>query len=316
VSGFSPLRSRFLQIVFLLLVLGGCWLAWQWHFWWQRPVGHGPVNLPVNRKAFLRTWTQLPVLLVGLGDSVTAGFGASKGWSYFDLLSKNPADEFPDMQGISLSTVLPNLRVSNLAVSGSTSLQHARQQVPKLVPQASNVLGIVVMTTGGNDLLHNYGRTLPAEGALFGATIQEATPWLQNYEQRLERMIGHITNSFPGGCHVFLGTIYDPTDGLGDIGRAGPLPDWPEGLELHSRCNDILRDFAKRHGNVHLVDYHAAFLGHGIHCTQFWQQHYDRGDPHYWFNANLEDPNDRGYDALRRLFLNAISETLAPKSDR
>ncbi len=31
--------------------------------------------------------------------------------------------------------------------------------------------------------------------------------------------------------------------------------------------------------------------------------HFDRHDPHYWFYFNLEDPNERGYDAIRRLFL-------------
>ena len=37
-----------------------------------------------------------------------------------------------------------------------------------------------------------------------------------------------------------------------------------------------------------------------------FRSHFDRSDPHYWYYHNLEDPNDRGYDALRRVFLNAI----------
>ena len=37
-------------------------------------------------------------------------------------------------------------------------------------------------------------------------------------------------------------------------------------------------------------------------------QHYDALDPHYWYYANLEDPNERGYDAIRRLFLIQMSE--------
>ncbi len=31
-------------------------------------------------------------------------------------------------------------------------------------------------------------------------------------------------------------------------------------------------------------------------------------DPYYWFYDNVEDPNDRGYDAIRRAFLNTIIE--------
>ena len=54
------------------------------------------------------------------------------------------------------------------------------------------------------------------------------------------------------------------------------------------------------------------FLGHGIHCTQFWAEHYHPDDPHYWYHVNLEDPNERGYDAIRRLFLLEISK-VAPE---
>lgn len=38
-----------------------------------------------------------------------------------------------------------------------------------------------------------------------------------------------------------------------------------------------------------------------------WRRHYRAEDPHYWYFGNLEDPNDRGYDALRRLFLIEIA---------
>ena len=48
---------------------------------------------------------------------------------------------------------------------------------------------------------------------------------------------------------------------------------------------------------------HEEFLGHGIHCTQPWQAHYRCGDPHYWYTWNLEDPNIRGYDAVRRFLI-------------
>lgn len=303
-----------LTLGFAGLTFVGLGLAAYWHFWWRRPSGAGPVNLPVPVNSFRQPWTARPVLLVGLGDSVTAGFGAAKGRSYFDRLAGPSApDEYPEMRGHNLQAVLPNLRVTNLSVSGSTSLQHVRQQLPRLSQQERDTLGLIVLTTGGNDLIHNYGRTEPAEGALFGANVAQAAPWVTNFATRLGEMIGTITNRFPGGAHVFLADIYDPTDGVGDIGKAGPLPDWPDGLTLHTRFNQIIHDFAARHGNVHLVEMHGAFLGHGIHCTQFWRAHYSPADPHYWFHDNLEDPNDRGYDAIRRLFLQEVAGVLTPK---
>ena len=303
-------RARPWIAFLVLLLLGLALLIAQWWFWWCRPVGSGPVHIPVDLAKFQQPWTERPVFLVGLGDSVTAGFGADPGHSYFRRLASAPADEFPELYGAHLSNVLPSLSVTNLAVSGSTSLQHARQQIPNVPMQDPGVLGLVMMTTGGNDLLHHYGRTAPVEGAMYGATFEQAEPWARAFEKRLADMIGVVTNRFPGGCHVFLGTIYDPTDGIGDLQKAAELPPWRQGLGLLARHNEILRRFAIRNPNVHLVDVHQAFLGHGIHCSQFWRPFYDRSDPHYWYHDNLEDPNDRGYDALRRLFLNAIAQVL------
>ena len=143
---------------------------------------------------------------------------------------------------------------------------------------------------------------------MYGASWDEAKPWITNFEARLEQMIEQISARFPGGCHIFLANIYDPTDGQGDIQRAG-LPPWKDGLKILTAYNDVIRRCSEQHPYVHLVDIHGAFLGHGIHCTQFWSDHYDSMDPHYWYYMNLEDPNERGYDAIRRLFLLKIADT-------
>lgn len=278
------------------------------HFFLSAPVGSGPAGPIVAKDAFSKPWTQRDVLLVGIGDSVTAGFGARKGYSYFDRLVTNSTDEAAEMKGISLSAVLPNLRVTNLSVSGSTSAEHAERQIPLLSQQASNTLGIVVITTGGNDLIHNYGRTPPRDQAMYGASLEQAQPWLLGYSNRLESMIQQIESRFPGGVEIYLANIFDPTDEKGDIQRAG-LPAWKDGLSLLASYNQIISDAVARHRNAHLVDIHSAFLGHGIHCAQFWSTHYDRHDPHYWYYSNLEDPNERGYDAMRRLFLIEMAKT-------
>ena len=49
------------------------------------PIGHGPAGPDIPRELFSSPWTGRPVLLVDIGDSVTAGFGARRGYSYFDL---------------------------------------------------------------------------------------------------------------------------------------------------------------------------------------------------------------------------------------
>lgn len=289
-----------------ILLAGGIWSAWE--FWYRQPTGSGPAGPAVDAVAFQETWTTRSVLLIGLGDSITAGLGARKGYSYFDRLLENPDDEWPDLTDINLRKVFPNLESTNLAMSGSTSLDHQRRQLPRLPAGDSNTLAIVVFTTGGNDLIHDYGRSEPREGAMFGASWEQAQPWIVNFAARLEQMLDEITARFPGGCEIFLADIYDPTDGTGSARRVG-LPSWPDSLRIHSAYNEIIHTAVARRENVHLVNLHEPFLGHGLGCRRIWSHHYRRDDPYHWFWINLEDPNERGCDAIRRLFLLTMSET-------
>jgi lysophospholipase L1-like esterase len=285
------------------------------HYYLYLPVGSGPAGPAVPLEPFNGVWSERRVLLVGLGDSVTAGLGSSRGRSYFERLVENPPDEFPDMQGRSLRNVLPQLETLNLAVSGSNSSQHLETIEQKLPQQASDVFGLVVMTSGGNDLIHWYGRTPPVENAMYGATLTQAQPWIANYEQRLDDMLTAIKSRFPGGCLILLADIYDPSDGRGDP-ESVRLPRWRECVAVHAAYNQALQRAADRHAEVHVVPAHAEFLGHGIHCRKFWLPTYRSEDPHYWYAPNIEDPNDRGYDALRRLYLLKLIELREAFGDR
>ncbi|MDZ7616817.1 MAG: SGNH/GDSL hydrolase family protein, partial [Patescibacteria group bacterium] len=209
----STRRLAVLGAIGLVLIGGG--LAYI-ELFLSRPMGEGPAGPPVSPAAFQKPWTDRPILLVGLGDSIVAGLGASRQErSFFNRLVRNPADEFSDMQGTCLSAVLPSLRHENLAVSGTTSIQHAEIVEQRLPPQEPDVFGLIVMTTGGNDLIHSYWQRPPREGAMYGATLEQAKPWIRNYEVRLAAMLDAIEARFPGGCEVYLGDIYDPTDGVG-----------------------------------------------------------------------------------------------------
>lgn len=309
-------NSRWRRMLILLILFGGGSLAFV-EFYLRRPMGEGPAGPKIDATPFSTTWSDKSIVLLGIGDSVTAGFGAKNpSHSYFARLAQNPVDEWPDMQGLCLSKVLPKLTQKNISVSGSTSLQHfdaIRDRLPSFQPDE---YGIVVMTTGGNDIIHNYGRSSPKEGAMYGATVEQAEPWIANFEQRLATMLEEITQRFPGGCEIYLADIYDPTDGVGDA-LSVYLPKWPDGIKIHARYNEVIRKTAQQFSNVHLVELHKTFLGHGSHCRQFWRSHYDRSDPNFWVYENIEDPNDRGYDAIRRIFLKTIIEcsVLRPSKD-
>lgn len=278
------------------------------HFALKRPPGRGSAGPVVPRAAFGTVWSERRVMLLGLGDSITAGFGASPGKNYFERLAKNPEDEWAEMRGISLGAVFPNLSSNNRSQSGSTSLEHLEYQVKRLPVQAADVFGVVVMTTGGNDIIHAYGRNPPQEGAMYGATSKQAQPWIENFEKRLEEMLDAIARAFPGGHEIFLANIYDPTDGRGTV-RLFLLPSWPDGLKVLGAYNEVIARVAARREDVHLVDLHKLFMGHGITCAQFWRETYQSDDPYYWYGAEVfEDPNDRGYDATRRAFLLKMAE--------
>ena len=202
--------KRWRHAILTLVGIGVLAGAYFYKTYWlsKPPVGSGPAGPTVAKEAFAETWTDRKVLLLGVGDSVTAGFGVPATHSYFGRLVANPDDEFPEMRGICLSAVLPNLTSRNMSVSGSTSLDHVRYLRDSLEEQPGDVFGLVVMTSGGNDLIHDYGRTPPREGAMFGATIQQAQPWIAAFEKRLGEMIDLIESRFPGGCRIFLADIW------------------------------------------------------------------------------------------------------------
>ncbi len=271
----------------------------------SRPIGAGPAGPAVDQLAFKETWSERPVHVVGIGDSITAGLGAkTTSHTFFNRVIENPLDEFSDMQGVCLRTVLPNLSSENLAISGSESKTH-EQVIRESLAMHEEAYGIVLMTSGGNDLIHSYGRSAPRECAMYGATLAQAELWIEKYRERLASMLDEITSKFPLGCEIYIGDIYDPTDGVGDAPSVF-LPHWPDGLAIHAKYNAAIRDAASTRDHVHVVPLHETFLGHGSHCRQFWRESYDADDPHYWFFDNIEDPNDRGYDAIRRVFLKSI----------
>lgn len=299
-------RLKWLLILGLIAIGGALFYI---NFWLYHPMGEGPAGPAVSAEPFQSVWSERPILLLGFGDSIIDGLGASPGKSVFNRLVDNPEDEFADMQGISLSAALPNLKSNNVAISGTDSLEHLNMLIPRIPEYTEAEFGIVVATIGGNDIIHNYGITPPRESAMYGASIEQAQPWIDNFEIRLNTILDHIADKFPGGHHVFLANIYDPTDGIGDTQNAW-LPRWPDGIKVLAAYNDIIERTCDARDDTTLIDMHGEFLGHGIHSRQFWRSFYHSDDPGYWYWDNLEDPNDRGYDALRRLYLNAMADVL------
>jgi lysophospholipase L1-like esterase len=307
----ARLRLRVVLAGLAALVWAGGYAGYRLYMAYRpMPMGTGPAGPAVPEEPFRRVWTDDKVLLVGIGDSITRGLGASKPHQYFNLLQANDDTQYPDMAGRELRRVLPNLEAANYALDYTTSAQHLERQLPRLAVRPKDVRRIVVITSGGNDLIHDYGRSAPVDGAMYGCTVRQAKVWTENLKQRLIALVEGINARFPGGCDIFLANIYDPTDGVGDPQIRG-LPRWRACVKVLRLANEKIAEVCAAYDNVHLVDIHSEFLGHGFHCREWWRKHYDRADPYHWYFHNIEDPNPRGYDAIRRLFLLEMIKCLA-----
>lgn len=239
------------------------------------PQGEGTAGPDVPSEPFKHIWSEKKVQLLGIGDDITAGQSDREEFSYFQRLVRNPsstgrltAGDSPDMRAKNLSKVFPNLTTTSTASSWSTSFNHLEGlTMANVNPQ--DVMGIVVLTTGLNELLHSYGKEPPQERAMYGVTIEQAAPWIDNFQNRLDEMIKFIGYIFPGGCHIFIANIYDPTDGTGFTNNwITNAPAWPDGLAILEAYNQIIQDCAVKYDNVHVVDIHKAFIGHGVHCRK------------------------------------------------
>ncbi|NLK41285.1 MAG: SGNH/GDSL hydrolase family protein [Planctomycetes bacterium] len=300
------LRWRVVILAAVMVVLSCGYVAWRFYNAVRvRPMGDGPAGPPIASEPFEHKWHDGPVVLIGLGDSITRGLGAAKEHTYFELLLKNDDAVYPDMAGRELSRVFDVREVRNYAQDYTTSLDHIDRQLAKIPTYEPSVRGIIVLTSGGNDLIHDYGRSAPRDGAMYGCTYKQATVWCENLKERLETLLLGLMEKFPGGCDIFLANIYDPTDGVGDPQTVG-LPRWRDCVKVLALANCKISELCKTYPNVHLIDIHSEFLGHGIHCDELWRRHYRKDDPHFWFYYNLEDPNRRGFDAIRRLYLQSM----------
>lgn len=305
------LRWRVVFLILAIILLSTGYFAWRVYSAVRiRPMGAGPAGPAIAAEPFQKQWLDKPVVFVGLGDSITRGLGATKELTYVPLLLHNEDAFYPDMAGKDLSHVLTIQSHHNYAQDYTVSQDHIDRQLMKIPQYDDSVRGIVVLTSGGNDLIHDYGRSAPANGAMYGCTYKQAVVWCENLKARLDTLLNGLMQKFPGGCDIFFANIYDPTDGVGDPHTIG-LPRWRHSTKVLALANQKITELCDKYPNVHLVDVHSAFLGHGIHCDEPWRKHYRRDDPNYWYYTNLEDPNLRGFDAVRRLFLQQMIRVYA-----
>ncbi|MHC4553340.1 MAG: hypothetical protein ACYSUT_11350 [Planctomycetota bacterium] len=87
-------RVVLLCLLIILTAIGyGGWRAY--NALRTRPMGTGPAGPAVAVEPFEKAWKDGPVVFLGVGDSITRGYGAPGGLTYFDLLEQNHA-KYPE----------------------------------------------------------------------------------------------------------------------------------------------------------------------------------------------------------------------------
>ena len=280
----------------------------------QQDVPPAPVDVPTVVDAGLRMRGHASVIpstlrptdavrLIVMGDSISAGVGASRrtATSYGALLGSNDSTRWPDAMGLDLAARFGHaVPVVNVAVGGATTGSMRADQPGMLRTRLSLPVrghSVVVITIGGNDLQLAIISGNPEGGVLNSAinNIRQAVQFLQD------------PTNFPDGVSLYLAAVYDPSDGEGFIEGCFfnlRLPAFVTGLNTW-RARYIALGQEMGFG---VIDALGHFHGHGHNFMHTDNPYYDTADATGWFSDCIH-PNDRGHHEMRRLFFEAIDGT-------
>ncbi len=205
------------------------------------------------------------------------------------LLHRNDDRRWPVFTGRDLVSLSPDIRHVALAEDGATTASVLRLQLPR-IPEEIQGPVLVTLTAGGNDLVGLLGVS-PAGPAL-GAP-DPARQLVDEVARTLERVVADLRARFPAAT-ILVGTVYDPSDGTGDLGDGVARPRELEALAAFNRRVEAIA----RGAHASLVPIHDRFLGHGL-------TERDPAARWYWRHLVIE-PSARGASEVRRLWLEAL----------
>ena len=224
---------------------------------------------------------------VALGDSMSIDRYPGPGLGAASLLARNDDERFPEFAGRDLCSAHTELAFTCLAFDGATTrdvLDLLRQRAPRPTPQPT----LVTLTAGGNDLLASRFRP--------GSDTPESIA------ERIDQCLNAIRAVF-APRRIVLATIYDPTDGVGDLWAQWKTPG--PTLAALEQLNAQIRALAARDSDVALAEVYEPFLGHGAHHAEADHPRHCPDDPSCWIKLRIE-PNARGGSEVRRAFWSAL----------
>lgn len=267
------------------------------------PDGTDPVSGPFIDGA---TWVpeefsaMAPTRLVIMGDSISAGAGASTGSLTYPSLLESNDSRWPEGDGHDIDTLFPDLAdVVDVSEGGATTSTMRSQQLSRLESQIGFPASgetIVVFTIGGNDMQAGLTPTANVE------TIRRTA--LDNMTAIIEFL--QDPEHFPDGVRIFSTNVYEPSDAVGQVSSCFFGFSYADKLPALEGFNDDLLDLAKEY-NFANVDLRGHFLGHGFYYDNADNGYYDAEDPTLWLDPDCIHPNDRGHHEIRELFWGAMA---------
>lgn len=245
--------------------------------------------------------TDMPARVIFIGDSITAGNGASKNkLDYVHLLQENADETWPVFADADFAGAWGGVpEVIDESVPGATTASLAYGQLEDVAEAVGDTVSghtAVVVTIAGNDV----------QALLFSPNdLPEA---LVDIDANLEVMYEFFgdTARFPDGASIYLANVYEPSDGVGQADECFFGLDLTSALATLDAVNAATRAQAEAKGGAWL-DMHGHFLGHGYYAGDSENPYHQADDPSLWFDEDCIHPNDRGHHEIRRLFWHALS---------
>jgi lysophospholipase L1-like esterase len=179
-------------------------------------------------------------------------------------------------------------------------------------PETRELVNLVVMTSGGNDL------SSLTQAAIDGAT--EEMLWAQ-IENAIELERGAVQwlkdpKNFPNGTHVVFANLYEFTDGTGEVmacdvsGLAGfdqPIPAPDQLAEMVVWANEQYMSIATETG-ADMIFLLESFCGHGFNADDPAAPCYRGPGAETWFDLTCIHPNPTGHQQITDMFMAVVGE--------
>lgn len=225
---------------------------------------------------------------MALGDSISTDDYPGEGKGAASLFYRNQDHLYPDFKGLDLATLFSGIEFQLQALDGATSSHVIHEQIPQIKHiRRSRV--VFTLTAGGNDILSEQDDA-------------------DHISLRIQTITRTLKQLFPA-CIIILGTIYDPSDGAGDLFEPGVR--LHREMETLATLNQNIREMAAP--GIEVVDIYKHFLGHGSRAKDPSNPFHHSEDPSLWYLLTIE-PNTRGAHEIRKLFWNRLRGILDRKT--